>query len=46
MLLEMKCPRESFFPTPPMYLQNTYIKNNFFDSDILYRHGASKAAQM
>ena len=39
-------PTESFFPTTLMYQQNTYIKDNFFDSEILYRHGASKAAQV
>ena len=43
MLLEKKCPCEIFPPTLPIYLQNTYIKDKFLVSAILYWYGASKA---
>ena len=40
-----KHPHEMFPPTPPMCLENTYIKDKLLASAILYKHGASKAAQ-
>ena len=40
-----KFPHEILPTTPPMYLQNTYIKDKFLASLISYKHGASKAAQ-
>ena len=35
-LCSQKCPYEIFLPTPHMWLQNTYIKDKFLASGILY----------
>ena len=40
-----ECLHKIFPPTLSVYLQNTYIKDKFLASAILYRHDASKVFQ-